>query len=406
MISVFAVLFFLRSTVAINLRGESSQAPIGLAAGLATSDLAQAAAELRARDAEVASQWAMMKDEKSPWKIMAQGKDEHRNICIQGKQVPDFYVLGVQKCATSSLANNLMEAGMKNVHGDLNPKEFHWFDHRMNYSLPMPDGYETNKAQWLSWMPECPIDGMRSVLADFTPDYLRLVPRPHKDFTIRSSLREWMKVQEMDILGPQKMRNLYGPVPAQRLHFAVMFREPLAQMQSAWYHAKSFNFHNACKSCKASSFKEALQTNLEELKEQGKSDRILSPWVWTTMYARQLEPWLKFFNPSQFYLIPMKQLTGEKKDNICYELSSRLSFGVDCNSEGAESLHSWSHEHPQVDEDAGPEMRKAFDRAMAPEKWRLIKLLTNASRSGMGLANYEGQAGNATAIKGWLEGSW
>lgn len=406
MASVVAALVFVRITAAINLRGNASQAPIEFALGLAKSGRAQVSAELMARDAEVSTLWAKMRGVQSPWKFMEQGTKKERNICLRGKQVPDFYVLGVQKCATSSLANNLMEAGMKNVHGDLNPKEFHWFDHRMDYSLAMPEGYETNKAGWLSWMPDCPADGKRSVLADFTPDYLRIVPRPLEDFATRNSLREWMSVQEKDIMGPQKMYNLYGEERAKKLHFAVMFREPLSQMQSAWYHAKSFNFHNACKSCKANSFKEALETNLLDLKQEGELNRTLTPWVWTTMYARQLQPWLQVFDPSQFYLIPMKQLTGEKKDDICSDLSQRLDFAVDCNSNGVESLHSWSHEHPHVDEDAGPEMRKAFDKAMEPEKQRLIQLLANASSNGMGLANFAGKIGDASAIKEWLEGSW
>jgi hypothetical protein len=327
--------------------------------------------------------------------------NKDRNICIGGKHVPDFYVLGVQKCATSSLANNLMEAGMRNVHGDLNPKEFHWFDQRMNYSLRGNEGWVANQKAWLSWMPKCPLGGTRQTLADFTPDYLRIVPRP-QEFEFAAE-RDWKKVQVLDLTGPQEMFKMYGEIRARQLNFAVMFREPLSQMQSAWYHAASFNFTNACKSCRASSFKAALRTNLKGLQ---KTPPQLTPWQWTTMYARQLEPWLRHFNASQFYIIPMKQLTGDKKDNICKDLAERLDFEVDCDSQGAASLHSWSHEHPSVDEDAGSEMRQKFDEFMQNENTHLVSLLAKGHLQGMGLANYDGESGNEDQIRNWLLGSW
>jgi len=361
--------------------------------------------ELEQHDQYVAEVWERLKRETPPWKsVRPQDIDQKsRNICVDGKQIPDFYVLGVQKCATSSLADNLMLAGMTNVHGDLNPKEFHWFDHRMDYLLEGASGAEKNKEEWLSWMPDCPQAGSggnvrRNVLADFTPDYFRIVPRP-QDFT--PSDRYWMKVQEEDVMGPVKVKEMYGE-NAKKLQFAVMFREPLAQMQSAWYHAQSFNFTNACKSCVGSSFKAVLEQNLKGLNEK---PRVLTPWIWTALYARQLEPWLEHFDASQFYMIPMHQLTSEKKDNICKDIGDRLQFKVDCESQGVESLHAWSHEHPPVDEDAGY-LRRLFNKFIAAENAKLVKMLTKAHALGMGLANYDGPVNDEDEVQAWLESSW
>lgn len=339
----------------------------------------------------------------SPWQLLAQDEDtEGRNLCIEGKQVPDFYVLGVQKCATSSLANDLMGAGVANVHGDKNPKEFHWFDHRMDLtSAAQEDEISVvNRESWLSWMPSCPgpTDGVvrRKALADFTPDYLRIVPRP-LDFKF---VGKWMQAQIADEAAPRYMRQMYAG-QEHLLSFAVMFREPLAQMQSAWYHAASFNFTNACNSCRAPSFRVALHRALAGMR---KSPPELSAWVWTTMYARQLSPWFEKFDASQFYMIPMHQLSGADKDQICVDISERLNFKAVCDSRGKESLHSWSHPHPDVDEDAGPELREAFDELMLPEKDRLVRLLTEAS--GMGLANFRGERGNYGDVSKWLDESW
>merc|ERR1719401_2766912 len=102
----------------------------------------------------------------------------------------------------------------------------------------------------------------------------------------------------------------------------------------------------------------------------------------------------------------MKQLMGEKKDNICKNLADRLDFAVDCDSKGAASEHSWSHEHPSVDEDAGSEMRQTFDNFMLSENKDLVRLLARGHLQGMGLANYEGETGNEEQISKWLLGSW
>jgi len=329
--------------------------------------------------------------------------DQKRNICVDGKQVPDFYVLGVQKCSTTTLAEQLMRAGMKNVGSQENPKEFHWFDGKMDFRLKGASGAEKNKKEWLTWMPNCPQAGSdgnvrRNVFADFTPDYLRIVPRP-QDF--KPSDRYWLPANEADVMGPVEVQEMYGE-SAKKLQFAVMFREPLAQMQSAWYHAQSFNFENACTSCVGSSFKAVLEQNLKDLNEK---PPVLTPWIWTTLYARQLESWLEHFDASQFYMIPVHQLTGEKKDNICKDLRTRLQFSVDCDSQGVESMHEWSHEHPPVDEDAG-HLRRLFNEFIAAENEKLVKMLTKAHALGMGLANYDGPVNDEAHVQAWMESSW
>jgi hypothetical protein len=340
----------------------------------------------------------------SPWLPKAQLMDTgHNNICYDGKQVPDFYVLGVQKCATTTLSDNLIGAGMSHVHGDKNPKEFHWFDHRMDFLAHGIDGFHTNKAKWLEWMPPCPkadSTGMskRSVLADFTPDYLRVVPRPSHDFKLKG---DWLKAQSMDAIAPRYLHQLYG-IKSPKVTFAIMIREPLSQLQSAWYHAASFNFTNACKSCAAVSFKAALSSLVDGLK---RSPPELTPWLWTAMYGRHLDSWLKYFDHSQFYLTPMHQLSAPNKDTICIDLKKRLDFNADCSSKGVQSPHSWHHEHPSVNADAG-ELRNEFDKLMTEENSRLVRLLAKSNTKGLGLANYQGEAGSEADVKAWLESSW
>jgi hypothetical protein len=292
---------------------------------------------------------------------------------------------------------------MTHVHGDQNPKEFHWFDHRIDFMAHGVEAFKRNKAEWLEWMPACPEAdstgiSKRTVLADFTPDYLRVVPRPTRDFKMTG---QWLKAQTKDAIAPRYMHQLYG-VNSKKVTFALMIREPLSQLQSAWYHAASFNFTNACRSCKSPSFKAALTSLVEGLQ---RTPRELTPWLWTSMYGRHLEHWMKYFANDQFYIIPMHQISSPKKDNICSDLKKRLTFNVECDSKGAQSVHSWTHPHPPVDTDAA-ELRHVFDELMAEENSRLVRLLAKANTKGMGLANYEGKPGSEEDVKAWLEASW
>jgi hypothetical protein len=341
-----------------------------------------------------------------PWRAGQQVSDSsNRNMCDSSKQLPDIYVLGVQKCATSSFANDLMAAGVKNVHGDLNPKEFHWFDHRMDYSLVGEDAVMKNKQSWLEWMPSCPSNGSqamprREVLADFTPDYLRVVPLPQDLVPVGDG---WLDSSKAGANMPKAIVSLYGADQAKRLSFVVLLRDPISQMQSAWYHAQSFDFLNACKSCRAENFSSAFELVVKGLQSNPPQ---YTPWLWTVLYARQLEEWLNHFDASQLYVVPTREYTEGDKDAICQDLSERLEFPIDCNSGGVAATHIWSHEHPRPEVDAGSFLIAEFERLMAKEQLHLVDLLTKANGGGARLAGYTGAVGDNDAIKQWLLSHW
>eukprot|EP00928_Gymnodinium_smaydae_P090957 TRINITY_DN74663_c0_g1_i1.p1 TRINITY_DN74663_c0_g1~~TRINITY_DN74663_c0_g1_i1.p1 ORF type:complete len:407 (-),score=60.84 TRINITY_DN74663_c0_g1_i1:182-1336(-) len=347
--------------------------------------------------------------ESGPWKKMEQDADKSgRNICMDGVQLPDLYVIGVQKSGTSSLAEALVSAGVRNIHGPINPKEMHLFNApaRLNYTLGMDsdDAIKENRRLMEAWMPACSNktrDGqlIRAPLADLTPDYHRVVRKPSDSGELAG---RWRPIDEMNISVPHAIRQLYGPKMSPKVNFAMMIREPLAQMQSAWYMGESLNF-SYCRDCKDTSFRHHLQT---VLKAKRLSDE-LTPWLWTAMYARQLEDWLSEFDASQFYVVPMNEFAKGDHVAICNDLSSRLDFHMGCGKIGAsEVAHKWSHEHPPVDEDASEYLRGQFDRLYEPEKKRLVQVLTQAHKKGMGLANYKGATGSEDDVQAWLEKSW
>lgn len=383
---------------------------VGVARASKKSDAARSGINLNRKTATAS---------KGPWSPTALSPDtEHRNICQADKQLPDLYVIGQQKCGTSSIAEDLMEAGVRNVHGPFNDKEFHFFDAvtRLDYSLVGEEGRQANINAWYGWMPDCPqpesisyvssllLHPPRVVLADFTPGYSSIVPRPEG----YEPTGPWLPVYDADANIPVKMRELYGDEASDRLTLAMMIREPLSQMQSAWYHAESFGFTNVCQSCEAASFKDALGSLMNGLHQERPQ---YTQWLWNVMYARQLEEWLTHFKASQFYIVPTNIYSRGDSTAICNDLTSRLGFSMQCSKEvpdGGEAegtSHAWTHEHPSLDEDAG-EFREQFDAIMNVENDHLVKLLARSNAEGLGLANFAGPVGDEEAVRQWLFAGW
>jgi len=236
----------------------------------------------------------------------------------------------------------------------------------------------------------------RSVLADFTPGNLFQVPRPHEYEPRLNIANTW----DEDVSMPWRLRYIYGDERASKIQFAILLREPLSQMQSSWY---MLNAVGAPNNFAAPSFREALKPIVDGLESTPKQ---LTGWLWWTMYGRQLEYWTSQFRASQFLVIPMKDYTHGDKDALCRELSKRLGFAMHCDSHGLSSAHIRNITHAPVNEDAGKDLRDKFDRRMAEEKRRLVRVLTKGHREGMSLANFRGKTGDEGAVREWLDAGW
>eukprot|EP00928_Gymnodinium_smaydae_P028725 TRINITY_DN21843_c0_g1_i1.p1 TRINITY_DN21843_c0_g1~~TRINITY_DN21843_c0_g1_i1.p1 ORF type:complete len:316 (+),score=55.30 TRINITY_DN21843_c0_g1_i1:514-1461(+) len=226
----------------------------------------------------------------------------------------------------------------------------------------------------------------RAAVADFTPDYLRIVPLP-SDMKPSTTKNAFLKANAENRSMPMQLQQFYGFSLSRKLKFAVILRAPLSQMQSAWYHAKSFNFQNACESCKAPSFKAALASAIAGLNAEPPT---FTGWLWTVMYARQLEHWFEQFLPSQFLLIPKGEYTKRNTDGVCRRLRDLMAFSMDCTTrQGAKATHEWAHQHPTLAGDLPAEMRSEFQTLMKKEESRLVKLLAEAYRDqGLHLAGF------------------
>lgn len=356
------------------------------------------------------------------WKAQSQPYGQKTTMCADGKQLPELYLLGAPKSSSTSLAFDLMNAGMMSVHDPFNDKEFHFFDGMLSWDWSDETGIEAERRRWLSWMPDCPqpqggnaLAQNRKLLADFTPDYLRLVTLPENSLqwgtfppwngnnAHQYNLGAQPKGGNWKVNMPPVLRKFYGEGKSHQLTLVSLLREPLARMQSAWYHAQTFNFTNECIDCRSPSFKDSLAEHMEKARQD---PPVYSDWLWTGMYGAQLEQWLKSFGASRFLLIPYTYLMKGDKDGICRKLSESLEFTMDCNSDGIPLSHEWSHPHPPLDEDIPLDMRMDFVDFMSEERSRLVRLLAEASKQGAFLASYDGEVGSEESIKSWLENGW
>lgn len=89
----------------------------------------------------------------------ARGKDGVRRtghgLCLQGRRVPQLFLLGAQKCATSSLAEDLMHMGV-DAATQHNDKETHFFDTWTGPDDPSAQSdMAVERADWLQSLPNC-----------------------------------------------------------------------------------------------------------------------------------------------------------------------------------------------------------------------------------------------------------
>jgi len=336
-----------------------------------------------------------------------------QQICVEDKVLPQLFLLGAQKCATTSLALDLMQAGVTvynvSTGGD---KEAHFFD-KWPKLAQSDNNISKQREEWLLQMPTCS-KSPGSIIADFTPSNLRSVPLPagtrptgshwglwflhHSDTELLAS-----DGREMDL--PRTLRHFYNHKVSRKLVFVVMLREPLSRMQSAWYHAaQPYSHWRQCRDCKGDTFAKALNATLHKSMAP---IPFYDDWLWTSMYGRHLEHWMYHFAPNQFYIIPYRQYTHGNKSAICRGIATRLSPGLKCSEiDTKEAALSNSHEHPALQDDCPSEVRKLFHKRMKPEKQLLLQVLALANEDGAALANYFGATGALLPIHSWLRNWW
>lgn len=374
-------------------------------------------------------EWKARAQIDGPWAKVPQTESYGKNLCAQeGRLLPQVYLLGAAKSATTSLAANLMGAGVETPGPDCRgfcypyepqvvntAKEMHFFDYNMSWASP--DEAEVRK-NWLGLLPECTRGFMavtkhqkRRLIGDFTPEHLRMVPLPEGAIYSENSMVHSLYGAEPGgaarnmLYMPSLLYNLYGPSAAKRVTFVVMLREPLARMQSLYYCCICYTdgVGRLPDECVGTNFEKDLRKDLSLLQQ---TPPTYSDWIWGGYYGRHLEHWMTKFEASQFYIVPFRVFTEGDGESICRDLAERLEFAMGCDSSGKQA--TWmEHDrpHPALSQDVSDDTSWAYSQLMALENWRLARTLAKGQTEGLGLAGYHGQRGDAEEVKSWLDNS-
>lgn len=316
--------------------------------------------------------------------------DGSSNICMEDHLVPELYVLGAPKAATTSFWMDTDKAGIKMpVHGLFMGKEFRFF-----IGQNLSEDTNTMKSRWLMNMPNCSQEA-REIVADFNP---------HNLATIQGDYNPLIKKVGPGL--PLVLKNFYLDRSA-NLKFLVMLREPLSRMQSHWHmNKKTFPFVDFG----ATTFNDSMAMLHREMETQDKAGHIREwIWLWESMYGVHLPFWLDQFEAKQFFVVPMKEYTQGNAQTICKEMSARMAFPIDCVGSDPESLQRTNtnvHDHVGVDAELDAQLLEKFDEFFGPINRKLYRALAKANVKGTYLANYEGTPGDVIATRTWLKAGW
>jgi len=322
------------------------------------------------------------------------GLGASNNVCIDGKLVPQFYLIGAQKSATSSFASELRRSSKSVVLPEMSSwtnsqrllfsKELHFFDstHR----------WQKGKQFWLSHWPQCPSTHM--VSADFTPSYLST----------------WE--------APMRIKQMYQ-FQSTRLAFLIILREPIARMQSSYYHGISSGWVSK----EYGSFQQYVQAALQKFNQ--KSYRKFHDCAQSenlglnfggnsgvpfslSLYLDQIKHWTDNFNAQQFLISPMRAYIKPKPGQKYTLVKTVLKWhGLDLNA-GMPAMQVKPkkpprlnvHKHPSVAQDLTPDtyirLKQIFNVATGPHK--LANMLSPLMQKGLVLFGYTGPASS----KGWI----
>eukprot|EP00406_Dinophysis_acuminata_P028402 CAMPEP_0179350106 /NCGR_PEP_ID=MMETSP0797-20121207/74583_1 /TAXON_ID=47934 /ORGANISM="Dinophysis acuminata, Strain DAEP01" /LENGTH=211 /DNA_ID=CAMNT_0021065005 /DNA_START=102 /DNA_END=734 /DNA_ORIENTATION=- len=199
------------------------------------------------------------------------------NLCVDGKLLPRLYVLGAKNSGTSSLWSDLKSGGVWTA--PANGKEKEWFFFKVLWQHTNATNEDAVRSLWLSSFLACPESG--TLMGDFTVPNLFVVPVP-PGFRHSAEFGFPAKHDSVALWDTAALlRRFYGG-EARRVQFVIMLREePLARMQSEYYHTRSL--HN-CMGCMANeTFADSLDLSTALAT---RSPPEVTDWLWKSMYAR------------------------------------------------------------------------------------------------------------------------
>jgi len=278
-------------------------------------------------------------------------------LCMQNKSVPSLYVLGAQKCGTTSFTADIkVRLGAYPPHGH---KEPHFFDNSTLYE------------DWLAQMPGC--GEKNNFVFDATPRNLRLTHVP-------ATLNKFYRSHLNDVT------------------FVVLLREPLSRYQSAYYFGVAIGMPM---DPGVNSFSELVKKDISAAKQK----KTFSDGFWGSMYAEQLDAFLEYINSSQFMILISSEYFA-RPAGVIQQLAERMGGKRLEHVDTFTPSHANAHGHPTVDEDLDTNTKRSYDDFMVDANQKLFHSLWTMTSQGAYINAPPGFASDEKTLTNWINGSW
>ena len=327
-------------------------------------------------------------------------------VCLPNSSyaAPSLYLLGQQKCGTTSMAAALLAAGARS--GRYDHKELHTFDdvcgfsteHRRSipeYNGRVRSGHcsALNAEKWAKkagFTLRCPYDG--PTVADMTPLNMRLTS-----------------------LAP-RLAALYGS-QARAIGLVMMIREPWARLRSAVADLRCSVTRSLLKQVpylsSFSTYLHMLRVTLPSARDDDLMFDYRLDQLFRSLYSRSLEAWLGAFSPAQFVVLPSGWCFRDARACL-HAVGEQLNATIT-----AESSAAMPHlnKRPSCEASLTPENETAIEtlgawvkeRYFQPDSVRLGKLLVAGMASHLRLGGWTLPApplAAAAAVQLHVEQNW
>jgi len=242
--------------------------------------------------------------------------------CVHGHLIPSIFIIGAQKCATSSLAQDVvfhqrvtmgtLLPGEPSNHG----KEKHFFDSpelnalhsKTSPSLFSPPPLHPTVEQYVHHFPSCSsehgtVDGGDDVSLDATPRYVRNWHAPRLLWEVYGG-REQLATKVTLVV---TLRD-----PVDRIWSWFRFVAKAAREAKGWGLSETQGFEVPLHGQEAAGFGQWVDkeiNNTNACRAKGVKDEDIWPKCGVdsglvgSLYGPQLKHWLQIFDPSQFVLV-------------------------------------------------------------------------------------------------------
>eukprot|EP00438_Fugacium_kawagutii_P006005 Skav200017 [mRNA] locus=scaffold2535:37130:38212:+ [translate_table: standard] len=348
---------------------------------------------------------------------LSKADSSRQGACVEGNLLPNIYVLGAQKSATSTLSWALMNGAGVTLStkvlkswkgGAIWGKESlivaRSLSHYAQENMTEPAVQKRFAGEWRSLFSSCEDFPNSSNVGEFTAENLAFTdPAFAKDWPTLSVAREELFERETPLLGfdlPPVLRYSYGDHFA-RVRFFVLLREPVSRVQSQLYQFQK----NHCK-------REPLAADIpfdvtQHLREELRAfveDHVVGYKIWHGLYGRHLLEWFSYWPSSQFLVVPYKYLSSET-DTVCQSVQQHLALDFDC-SQLRKRYNNDGASHPTLEQEVPEDLLRRVNQALQIEFKLLVDVLVNNSKSVvMPALKSQGDATPAD-VEQWLVRGW